>query len=121
MKITELLTEDDILLHNEPVNLWEMANISTNKTGLNVIIWVSSGESSKHAPRIKICSGKKWNSDECSTIPIHGLPRIIGNAKVTQSQFSEIIKWIKLNKRLIIQYWNSEITTDEMLNNISSI
>lgn len=115
------LTEEDLLLHNETFNLWEMANISTGKTGLDIIVWVSSGESSKHAARVKVCSGKKWNANECSTIPIFGMPRIIGNAKISQSQFSNVVKWIKLNKKIIIQYWNSEITTDEMFNSISSI
>jgi len=69
MKTIDIITQDDILLHEEEMNLWEMANLRPKTTNLNVIIWVSSGRGVKHGPRIKICNGATWNSNQCSTIP----------------------------------------------------
>ena len=124
MKITEILiTEADKQLHEEAWNLWEMANLYPNDTGIaDVVIWVSGGGASlQHGPRIKVSNGQKWNPSENSTIPLTGLPRIIGKANISQQQFSEIIKWIEANRTTIQQYWDDQISTADMINSLNKI
>lgn len=99
----------DIALHEEQVNLWEMANLRPDFTRLPVTVWVSTGTSSKHGARIKVCRGAKWDQQKCSTIPLYGVSRIIGNADITQEEFSKIVQWIEINRDVLLQYWNGEI------------
>jgi hypothetical protein len=124
MKLYELSnTNEDVLLHEEVINLWEMANISSKSTGIDgIIVWVNGGGSKlQHGPRIKVCRGLKWNPAETSTIPLTGKPRVIGNADVTQDEFAQIVQWINLNKAAIISYSNDEITTDELFTLLKKI
>lgn len=117
MKTSEIITKEDILLHEEKMNLWEMANLRPKDTGLNVVIWVSSGQGVKHGPRIKVCSGPKWDETKCSTIPLTGIYKVIGNADISQEEFSKIVKWIEINKKALLDFWNGKIQyTQDLLN-----
>jgi len=115
-------TKDDILLHEEEINLWEMANLRSEFTGIDgYIIWISSGEAAKHGPRIKVSKGIRWDKNNSATIPLTGKPRIIGDLNVTQSEFSEIIKWVNLNKKILLEFWNSKLSTDQVLNLLKKV
>jgi len=117
-----ILTEDDILLHEEEMNLWEMANLRPKDTGIdNYVIWISSGEAVQHGPRIKIAKGLKWDKKNNATLPLTGLPRIIGDIGVTQDEFSKIVEWINLNKDALMLFWNSELSTKEILELLKKI
>lgn len=114
MKLLELFK--DQLLHREKIDLFEMANLGPRTTGIpNFIIWISTGEGLRHGPRIKIVKGSRWKKGESSTIPLEGMPRVIGNADVNQDEFSEIVEWINLNRDLLIKYWKNEILTDDLI------
>ena len=125
MKIHEIIspqllistTPDDVELHNECVSLWEMANLSSKTTGIdNIIIWVNGGgDKLQHGPRIKVSKGTKWNTASNSTIPLLGMPRIIGKADISQHEFSEIVKWININRNALLQYNDDLIQTDELI------
>lgn len=123
MLIEELSkTQNDIILHEEEMNLWEMANLRPSDTGIdNYIIWISSGEAVQHGPRIKVVKSLRWDKNNNATIPLTGKPRIIGDIGITQSEFSEIIKWINLNKKTLMQFWNSELSTKEVLNMLKKV
>jgi len=123
VKLQELsFLKEDIQLHEETMNLWEMANLRPQITGVkNVIIWVSSGEEVKHGPRIKVVRGRKWKKGEEATVPLTGLPRVIGDINLTQDEFAQIIKWIQLNKKVLMKYWQSELYTDELLDQLERI
>jgi len=112
----------DLLLHEEKMNLWEMANLRPDFTGIdNYVVWISSGEAVRHGPRIKVAKGLKWNENENASIPLTGMPRIIGDIGITQHDFSKIIKWTNLNKKALIQFWNSKLSTDEVLSLLKKI
>jgi hypothetical protein len=102
-------------IHNEEMNLWEMANLSQKQTGLPVVIWVSQGMSLQHGPRVKVCNGSKWSHDN-ATITIHDeIPRMIGDIGLTQDQFAKISEWIILNREALLQYWYGDLLTDELM------
>jgi hypothetical protein len=121
MKFSEF--NQDTLLHEEYINLTEMPNLRANLTGISdVVIMVSGkGHTLQHGPRIKVCDGVNWDNSHVSTIPITGKPRIIGNADISQEQFSKIMKWVNLNRPTIMAYWSGNIETEEMYNSIKKI
>lgn len=127
MLLTELLptstNPQDIALHEEAINLWEMANLSPKQTGIpNVVLWVNGGgDKLKHGPRIKVCRGIKWDNSNNSTIPLTGIPRIIGNVDLTQDEFAQIMQWIDLNRDVILSYSRDEMYTDQMFELIKPI
>lgn len=103
--------------------MWEMANLHGTTTGLdNLVVWVSGGGSQlQHGPRIKVVKGTKFRPEKSSTVPLTGVPRIIGNADLSQDEFAEVIKWIRLNRETILQYWNDDISTEQMISAINKI
>ena len=101
---------EDLILHEEVMNLWEMANLSPIETGIDgYIIFASTGNGVKHGPRIKICKGNKWKNGENVTIPITGMPRIIGDIDISQDDFAKIMKWVDINRETLMKYWNGDI------------
>lgn len=114
---------EDSLLHEEAMCLWEMANLTKKTTGLDgLVVWLRcGGDRLQHGPRIKVVKGIKYNPELSSTVPLHGVPRIIGNAKLTQNEFADLIKWIHLNKKTILKYWHDSISTEEMISSIEKL
>lgn len=106
--------------------LLEMANISQNTTGLDVIIWVQTNNTQstgKHnLPRIKFQNNTatKIQINELIPISISDDPKILlknndlDKIKISQTQINGIKQWIMKNKEILIDYWEEKITTDEL-------
>lgn len=116
-------SEQDRLLHEEKIDLWEMANLSSNITGIeNFIIWINGGvEKLQHGPRIKVYRGNKIILGTSSTIPLSGMPYPRGNIKFSQDELAKIIEWIQINRSVLIAYGNNEMTTDELFQQLIKI
>ena len=106
--------------------LLEMANISQNTTGLDVIVWVqtiNTQSTGKHnLPRIKFQNNTstKIQINELIPISISDNPKILlknndlNKIKISQAQIKEVKLWIVKNKEILIDYWEEKITTDEL-------
>lgn len=106
--------------------LLEMANISQNTTGLDVIVWVQTNNTQstgKHnLPRIKFQNNTstKIQINELIPISISDNPKILlknndlNKIKISQAQINVIKQWIIKNKEILIDYWEEKITTDEL-------
>lgn len=99
--------------------LFEMANLSKSKTGLNCIVWVQtcmSNSTYKHnAPRIMF-------SDNNVLIPvsISDQPLLLNGVKqidlhVNSKDLQSIFDWIRRNYKALMELWNGYITTDEFI------
>ncbi len=92
--------------------LYEMANLSSNKTGIGYNIWISP-KNANHGPRIKIYKNMPPNGTNFS-ISVEDSPRIVGGASfVTPKELNEIFKFILLNKQLLLDYWTG-VTFDTL-------
>ena len=106
--------------------LLEMANISQNTTGLDVIIWVQTNNTQstgKHnLPRIKFQNNTatKIQINELIPISISDNPEILlknndfNKIKISQAQINAVKQWIVKNKEILTDYWEEKITTDEL-------
>ena len=106
--------------------LLEMASVSQNTTGLDVVIWVQTNNTQstgKHnLPQIKFQNNTatKIQINESIPISISDNPEILlknndlNKIKISQAQINEIKQWIVNNKEILIDYWKEKITTDEL-------
>lgn len=97
--------------------MWEMTNLKPEETGLPVIIYVSDKGNSQHGPRIKV------QNDYSSKVTNDWFSVTIANdAKVPDSQshikikvkakdIDKVKQWVRLNRDLLLKYWNGTITT----------
>lgn len=107
------------------VHFNEMANLRQIDTNCSTIIWIGTKlSSSKHNdPRIKFQNNKSTNIDPSNLIPIsiEDEPKLeISNVKLNVS-IEDIKKWIILNKDILLEYWNCEISTTECLNKLKKL
>lgn len=109
--------------------LTEMSNLRKNQTGLPVNIWVDDigvERKSKHnQPRIKF---QNDNADrmheETISMSISENPEILQkNQKINISNedVNKIKKFVKLNKNVLIEYWNQNIELLELFKRIKKI
>jgi hypothetical protein len=113
--------------------LLEMATISQNTTGLDVIIWVQTNNTQstgKHnLPRIKFQNNTatKIQINELIPISISDDPKILlknndlNKIKISQTQINGIKQWIMKNKEILIDYWEEKITTDELFQKLKVV
>ena len=106
--------------------LLEMANISQSTTGLDVIVWLQTNNTQltgKHnLPRIKFQNNTETRAQIHELIPISisDNPKILLNnndlnkIKISQAQINGVKQWIVQNKEILIDYWQEQITTDEL-------
>ena len=112
--------------------LLEMANISQNTTGLDVIVWVqtiNTQSTGKHnLPRIKFQNNTvtKIQINELIPISISDEHKILlknndlNKIKISQEQINEVKLWIVKNKEILIDYWEEKITTDELFQKLKN-
>lgn len=85
--------------------LFEMANLTTDDTGLPYIIWISpSSGKEKHWARIKVSY-----KNELIPVSISDDPKIMVKGK-SIPKFDLIRKFIIDNKDILMAYWNSKGT-----------
>lgn len=105
----------------QKIEITAMSNLLAADTGVkNAVLWVSAGEfggkDCAHGPRLKVMLGNKITSeglDKATTVTLTSKPAVFGEipAKVKK----DVIKFIDLNLLILLQYWNNEISTREML------
>ena len=113
-----------ILCHNiGKENLFEMANIYPEDTGLKCIVWVQSASPTNHGrhntPRVKV----QINNDMIP-ISIEDTPKILangGNELIDIKLFNQITMWIRLNKDVLQRYYTTPMSTKDFLNSIQRI
>ncbi len=104
--------------------LMEMANVSPKKTGIeNVYIWFGPNPHS-YGRRVKISNiPNKFSKKDCFTLTIPNFS-IIGeyNEKLITTDVLEKIKdLIRLNIKLIEDFSDEKISTDEFIDNLKPV
>ena len=106
------------------LELMEMANISPKKTGVkDVYIWFGPNPYS-HGRRIKISNiPNKFSKYDCFTLTIPKF-QIIGDVNdklITTSILNDIKIFVNLNIKLIEDFSDEKISTDDFVDNLKSI
>jgi len=90
----------------EKERLEEMANLTKEDTGLDYIVWIYPKTNKEgHWARIKV------QVDKSNRVPmsISDTPEWKAeNVNVPAKRANKIKEWIRLNKKVLLDYWNSE-------------
>lgn len=120
MRVADILEVED---------LFEMSNLQKDDTGLSKTVWVSVKLHST-GPRIKVNFDNSLRFDDRNnfSVSIDNTPRVVAGGseefiirKIGVDELSDVYDWVKLNQVPLLAYWNSEISTRTMLNNIRSL
>lgn len=110
------------LEHNisEQDMMFEMANLPPKRTGLKYQIWYST-KIEKHKPRIKVDLG----DGKALSIQIEDHKVIGAVDKISSKDLNNILKWIDMNKELLLKYWNDAhsgtIDNGDVIDNVKKI
>ncbi|MDQ7089617.1 MAG: hypothetical protein Q9M50_03100 [Methylococcales bacterium] len=102
---------------NEKEDLFLMANFREKPTGLPMVIWVSERGNTKHAPRIKVSTNNndKMIEGQTVSVSITEPPEIMAEFGLRSKDLQLVIKFIELNRSLLLDYWDSKIDTTDWL------
>lgn len=104
--------------------LLEMANLTKRMTGLPMNIYVSTKDSvhDRRGPRIKVMSthGNSFDKNSLTSVSIAKRP-VDFHGKLSQRDFSEVVKFIQQNEKALLAFWNKELDIGEFINVIKEV
>lgn len=110
-----------IKIKNE-IPLYEMSMILQRQTGLSYDIWVDNAGNERvvkhNLPRLKVeIDGNKI------PISITENPDVLVKNKNKEDipNFRHLSKWIKMNKDLLLKFWNKTITLDVLIDGLKKL
>jgi hypothetical protein len=98
-------------------DLFLMANLRPAETGLPMVVWVSERGYAQHDVRVKVSTVHGPMSKPTLPMAIFGVrptPSLL-NGYVPPPDQRAVERWIVLNEGVLVDYWNSTISTAEML------
>jgi len=106
----------------DPDDLFEMANLFPDDTGLPVTIWVSPRGHARHAARIKVCrvAGNPMVPSNTAVVAIAPEPHLI-EGKLPARYLAPVTHWVALNADALLRYWNGEIGTGGLLRELRRV
>lgn len=116
---------DMVLLEEQNDQLFEMANLSSRRHGIDgVHIWVGIANK-QHGLRVKVSNIRgKFSPDNCFVIQMPSLdydPDQVANW-IDAKTMKRILEWIKLNQQALYDFETGAINdTDEFLEKISKV
>ncbi len=101
-----VLTEDD---------LFEMANLYPDETGLPMTVWVSPRGNARHDVRIKVnmTHGNRMTVENTAVVAIRPAPHVVAG-RLSAEDEPAVFRWISLNTPALIAYWNGDIGTIQL-------
>lgn len=103
-------------------DLFEMANLYPDTTGLPMTVWVSPRGKARHDVRVKVnmTHGNQMDIANTATVGVRPTPQLIaGQLSSTDAQL--VFEWIALNVDLLVDYWNGRIDTAGMIRGLRAL
>ena len=117
MKASDILN----MSNSERADLYEMANLDSETTGLPMYIFCSPKGNAKHECRIKVCNVvSKMNEDDVFSIDVSSF-KIRGECKLSKDNLERVKWWIYFNRFVLLDYWKGRINTKTFLNSVKNI
>ena len=95
---------------------WEMSRIQEANSGIPNIIYISIKDmvQADHGPRIKICNVfDEFSRKDNFVVSISEYPQLLfGVPKCSDQHLEDIKKWVKLNYKPLMKFWNDDYECD---------
>lgn len=108
----------DLIKELNEAELYEMANIQPNRTGISSIIYATFNgreEGFKHSARVKIKTNEGFIPIQLEPVQIPKSININKYSKETISKINEALEYIKNNVDLFLQHWNGQIDDADLI------
>src|SRR6266852_3654829 len=92
--------------------LFDMANLRPERTGLPFVVFISQKGGARHDVRVKIARAAKVRSSEMVTVALRPSVRIV-KGTLDPRDLALLMRWIELNKDVLIAYWDGIIEYTE--------
>lgn len=95
-------------------------NLYPEDTGLSKVIWVCTKEGVSYGPRIKVSLDRTLENS--FSVTISDSPKTLTGINILHAtEFSNIVKWVKLNKDLLLAYWEGNLSIKEFIAGIKRV
>jgi hypothetical protein len=92
--------------------LFEMANLRPERTGLPFVVFISQKGGARHDVRVKVARAAKVRPSEMVTVALRPSVRIV-RGTLDPRDLALLMRWIELNKDVLIAYWDGIIEYTE--------
>lgn len=121
---TRETTEDahSSLAEAETEDLFEMANLYPDTTGLPMTIWVSPRGNARHDVRVTVnmTHGEQMNIANTAIVGVRPTPRVI-TGQLSPADAQAVAQWIELNTEALVAYWDGRIDTARMIHQLKTL
>lgn len=96
--------------------LYLMANLRPDDTGLPMVVWVSERGRARHDVRVKVARahGHRVSPYDTATVTVRPTQRLVAGS-LTAADLRLVSEWIRLNEAVIVDYWDGAIGTGELM------
>ncbi len=96
----------------------DMASYDHRDTGLPFNVMISSKGGAKHGPRVKFQQdyGSRMNVSNVASVTVSDEPKVARGHewKLPSNNFVMAAEFVRLNRRILLKYWNNAILTREL-------
>lgn len=105
-------------------DLFELANVDHKVTGLPMLIYVS-GKNAAHAARVKVARTYRSNfyPGDTFSVLISTKPKIVAGdqGEITNEDVKSVYDWVMLNREILLQYWNHNMSTNDLIDKLKKV
>jgi len=103
----------------EAEDLFEMANLYPDTTGLPMTVWVSPRGNAQHDVRVKVnmTHGNQMNIANTAVVAVRPSPRIV-TGQLAPADVQSVFQWVSLNTDALVEYWEGRIDTARLIHSL---
>jgi hypothetical protein len=103
-------------------DIFEMANLYPETTGLPMTVWVSPRGTARHDVRVKVnmTHGNQMNIANTAIVGVRPGPRLI-TGRLSPADTQAVFEWVTLNRDALVAYWDGRIDTAGMIQALKSL
>lgn len=94
------------------MDLFEMANLSSKRTGLPFVVWISLKAGAPDDVCLKVSKGPVLHSSEFVSVAIRPTIRVV-EGSLNEHDLALLTEWIELNRDVILKHWDGDIEYTE--------
>ena len=107
---------------DESEDLYEMANLYPDTTGLPMTVWVSPRGNARHDIRVKVnmTHGDRMDITNTAVVAVRPTPRLVAG-QLSPADAQAVFAWISLNADALVAYWDGQIDTARLIYRLKPI
>jgi hypothetical protein len=100
----------------ETEDLFEMANLYPDTTGLPMTAWISPRDNARHDVRVNVnmTRGNQMSIANTAVVGVRPTPRVI-SGRLSPGDAQAVFRWIVLNTDALVAYWEGRIDTARLI------